>query len=82
MNVTKLKQNLLDFDKSVTQTNETLISAKRKFAELSAEMAQHGYMSMSELLNKSNDPELVQIVEQIKSNIIALENSLDNLYEC
>ena len=82
MNVTKLKQNLLDFDKSITQTNETLISAKHKFAELSVEMAQHGYMSMSELLNKSNDTELVQIVEQIKSNIIALEKSLDNLYEC
>lgn len=82
MNVTKLKRNLLDFDKSVTLTNETLISAKRKFAELSVEMAQHGYMSISELLNKSNDPELVQIVEQIKSNIIALEKSLDDLYEC
>lgn len=80
MNITKLKQNLLDFDKSVMQTNETLINAKRKFAELSVEMAQHGYMSMSELLNKSNDPELIQIVEQIKSNIIKLEKSLDNLY--
>ena len=80
MKTTKLKRNLLEFDKNLTKLNETLTNTKLKFIELNMELRFHGYANMSVFLDKSNDQELTQLVHQIRANIDELDKNLNDLY--
>ena len=79
MKTTKLKRNLLEFDKNLTKLNETLTNTKLKFVELNMELRFHGYANMSVFLDKSNDQELTQLVHQIRANIDELDKNLNDL---